>query len=75
MSAAGHAESRFDFRRRSARRSIRTVAAAIALSIPRQEPEFGTTAEIAILRADHRSMSMIVAQPMMRRHSNEQGRS
>jgi hypothetical protein len=49
------------------------VAAAIALSIPRQEPEFGTTAEIVILRADHRSLSMILAQQMVRRHSNEQG--
>src|SRR5262249_15244592 len=68
-----NAESRFDFRRRCACRSIMIVAAAIALSIPRPETEFGTTAEIVILRADHRSLSMILAQPMMRRHSNEQG--
>src|SRR5262249_37631049 len=40
---------------------------AIALSIPRQEPEFGTAAEVLILRSDHRSVSMILAQQTMRR--------
>jgi hypothetical protein len=67
MSAVGHAESRFDFRRRCPRRSIMISPAAIALSIPRQEPEFGTAAEVLILRSDHRSVSMILAQQMMRR--------
>jgi hypothetical protein len=44
------------------------------VSIPRQEPEFGTIAESVILCSGHRPDSMILTKQIMRTNSNEQGR-
>jgi hypothetical protein len=44
------------------------------VSIPRQEPEFGTIAESVILCSGHRPSSMILTKQIMRTNSNEQGR-